>query len=44
MTMHDDQLALAGIRKSWDYTQYSHDKNVNVIPEEDFKRLIHDTF
>lgn len=42
--MHDDQLALAGIRKSWDYTQYSHDKNVNVIPEEDFKRLIHDTF
>lgn len=28
----------------YDYTQYSHDNHVNVIPEEAFKRLVIDTF
>lgn len=28
----------------YNYTQYSQDKNINVIPEDDFKRLIADTF
>ena len=28
----------------YDYTQYSHDKTVNVIPEKDFTRLVRDTF
>lgn len=28
----------------YDYTQYSHVRNVNVIPEDDFKRLVAETF
>lgn len=28
----------------YDYTQYSHDNDVNVIPEKDYKRLVSDTF
>lgn len=28
----------------YDYTQYSHDNHVNVIPEQAFKRLVRDTF
>ena len=28
----------------YDYTQYSHDNHVNVIPEEAFQNLVHDTF
>lgn len=28
----------------YDYTQYSHDNDVNIIPEEDYKRLVADTF
>lgn len=42
--MTEDQLALAGIKKVYDYTQYSHENHVNVIPEQDFKQLIHDSF
>lgn len=43
--MSDDQLALAaGYQRSYDYTQYSHDHHVNVIPEEDFDHLVKDTF
>ena len=43
--MNDDQLALAaGYERTYDYTQYSHDRHVNVIPEEDFDRLVKDTF
>lgn len=38
------ELQMAGYQKVYDYTQYSHDNNVNVIPEEAFKRLIRDTF
>jgi hypothetical protein len=28
----------------YDYTQYSHDNDVNVIPDEDYRRLVADTF
>lgn len=44
MRPNDIDLELAGYEKQYDYTQYSHDNNVNVIPEESFKRLISDTF
>ena len=33
-----------GYYRQYDYTQYSHDKNVNVIPQQDFQRLVMDTF
>ena len=43
--MNDDQLALAaGYERVYDYTQYSHENHVNVIPEEAFDRLVKDTF
>jgi hypothetical protein len=43
--MQDDQLALAaGYERRYDYTQYSHENHVNVIPEEDFDKLVKDTF
>ena len=35
---------MMGLKPVYDYTQYSHDHNVNVIPEEDFKHLVSDTF
>ena len=28
----------------YDYTQYSHDNDVNVIPDADYRRLVADTF
>lgn len=28
----------------YDYTQYSHDNDVNIIPKEDYERLVADTF
>lgn len=37
-------LQIAGYEKQYDYTQYSNDNHVNVIPEDSFKRLISDTF
>jgi hypothetical protein len=33
-----------GYTKSYDFTQYAHDNNVNVIPEDSFKHLIEETF
>lgn len=33
-----------GYTKTYDFTQYSHDNNVNVIPENSFKHLIEETF
>lgn len=38
------ELELNGFEKQYDYSQYAHDNNVNVIPEEAFKRLVRDTF
>lgn len=43
--MNNDVAAeLSGYKKHYDFTQYSHDNNVNVIPEEDFKHLVEETF
>lgn len=43
--MNDEtELQLAGYQKVYDYTQYSHENHVNIIPEDDFKRLVKDTF
>lgn len=38
------ELEIMGYAPQYDYTQYSHDNHVNVIPEESFKRLVRDTF
>ena len=38
------ELQMAGYQKKYDYSQYAHDNNVNVIPEQSFKQLITDTF
>ena len=42
--MNDLQAQEMGYDKVWDFTQYSHDNNVNVIPEDDFRRLVQETF
>ena len=39
-----EELDIMGYSKVYDYTQYSHDHHVNVIPENEFKRLVEDTF
>lgn len=39
-----EELEIMNYRKHYDYTQFSHDTSVNFIPEDDFKRLIRDTF
>lgn len=38
------EMDMAGFKPMYDYTQYSHDNHVNVIPEINFKRLVSDTF
>ena len=38
------EMQMAGYQKKYDYSQYAHDNNVNVIPEQSFKQLITDTF
>lgn len=42
--INDTELQAMGYKKKFDYSQYSHDNDVNVIPKKDFKRLIRDTF
>ena len=43
--MNDEtELMMAGYEKVYDYTQYSHLNHINIIPEEDFKRLVRDSF
>lgn len=43
--MNDEaELMMAGYEKVYDYTQYSHKNHINIIPEDDFKRLVRDTF
>ena len=42
--MNEIQAQEMGYQKRYDFTQYSHENNVNVIPEEDFKRLVQETF
>lgn len=38
------ELQMSGYQKQYDYSNYAHANNVNVIPEQDFKRLVSDTF
>lgn len=40
----NNETSMIGYERVYDYTQYSHDNNVNVIPEDSFKKLIKDTF
>lgn len=35
---------ISGYQKHYDFTQYSHDNNVNVIPKDDFNHLVQETF
>ena len=42
--MNENEMEMNGFVKVYDYSQYAHDNNVNVIPEADFKRLVSDTF
>lgn len=42
--LNEDEMNVMGYEKTFDYSQYSHINNVNVIPEKDFKRLVEDTF
>ena len=44
MSLSNTDLEVAGYQRVFDYTNYSHLNHVNVIPEEDFKRLVEDTF
>ena len=44
MSMSEADMSVAGYEKVYDYSQYAHVNNVNVIPEKDFKRLVEDTF
>lgn len=41
---NDIELQMNGFERVYDYSQYAHDNNINVIPEKDFKRLVSDTF
>ena len=42
--MNENEMEMNGFVKVYDYSQYAHDNNVNVIPEADFKRLVSETF
>jgi hypothetical protein len=42
--MNEQELEALGYTAKFDYSQYSHDNNINVIPEEAFRRLTADTF
>lgn len=44
MPISNEELEIMGYKKQYNYTQYSHDNHVNVIPEKDFKLLVQDTF
>lgn len=42
--LSDTEMEVAGFKRVYDYTQYSHENHINVIPEEAFQRLTSDTF
>lgn len=44
MSMSNTELEVAGYQQVFEYTQYSHSHHVNVIPKQDFQRLVSDTF
>lgn len=41
---NEEELIMNGYSPVYDYTQYSHDNHINVIPRKDFKRLVCSTF
>lgn len=42
--MNPNNLGFDSSHLKYDYTQYSHDNDVNVIPDADYRRLVADTF
>ena len=40
MAMSNDDLEIMGYEKKYDFTQWSHDNDINVIPEQDFRNLV----
>lgn len=44
MSISIEELEANNYVQKFDYTQYSHDNHVNVIPEESFHHLVTDTF
>jgi hypothetical protein len=40
----DEFAAMSGYREAFDYTQFAHDKQINVLVEEELQRLVADTF
>lgn len=42
--LNETELRAMGYEQKFDYSQFSHDNDINVIPKKDFKRLIRDTF
>ena len=43
-SLNEAEMNAMGYEKTFDYSQYSYVNNVNVIPEQDFKRLVEDSF
>ena len=41
---NENDLISMGYSKHYDYTQYSHDNKINIIPESDFRKLTGDVF
>lgn len=44
MSRNEEELSIMGYNKVYDYTQFSHDNDINVIPQQDFQKLVTDTF
>lgn len=44
MSIPKEELEVAGFEKVYDYSQFAHENNINVIPKDDFARLVADTF
>ena len=42
--LNNQELDIMGYKQVYDYTQFSHDNHVNVIPEQSFHKLVTDTF
>lgn len=42
--INKDELELLGYKQVYDYTSYSHENHINVIPKKDFNKLVSDTF
>lgn len=42
--LSNEELEILNYEKQYDYTNFSHQNHINVIPEQDFKKLITDTF